>query len=406
MTTSRLGELAYLTGRAASLGSRPAYLLICNHFFGNAVAAVFASVILVAAMLNAVAGVDSHRVYYARHFGDAEGSTARAYGRYIFSQLLVGFVGCCVCAGYFLFVEHSPWLALAAAAFVATERLADEVLRFTLFARARARWGWFMIVRVSAQMVLIGLVVLFRPSLEAGALFALAMLGGNLIAFGRSIPLGFLARTAMHPWLIRKQVRAAIRLILGSGLIWVLSLSTMFSGYLDRLIVLASAKTDLAIFSLIVASLSLVQTAVDYFYFSQHRREFLEGRISFIAAVSSRAYRIVIGGALAVGLTLTVINILLYRGAPHVPVVAIGFVALIQVTLGTSLIVREIAYWNNQLKAILRVELIFLAAIGAIFAALYLARLDYVWLLPPAAAALLLRLFLFAHIKHERIPIL
>jgi len=78
MTTSRLGELSYLAGRAASLGSRPAYLLICNHFFGNAVATILASVILVAAMLNAVAGVDSHRIYYARHFGDAPGSAARS----------------------------------------------------------------------------------------------------------------------------------------------------------------------------------------------------------------------------------------------------------------------------------------------------------------------------------------
>ena len=87
------------------------------------------------------------------------------------------------------------------------------------------------------------------------------------------------------------------------------------------------------------------------------------------------------------------------------PIVAIVFVALIQVTIGTSLIVREIAYWNNQLKAILRVEIIFFAAIGLIFATLYLAKLHYVWLLPPAAASLLLRLVLFARIKHERIPI-
>ena len=405
MTTSRLGELSYLAGRAASLGSRPAYLLICNHFFGNAVATILASVILVAAMLNAVAGVDSHRIYYARHFGDAPGSAARAYGRYIFAQLLVGLTGCCVCIGYFVFVERSAWLVLAAAGFVATERLADETLRYMLFQRARAHWGRLMIVRIGAQMVLIGLVVLARPSVEAAACFALAMLAGNLVAFGRSIPFGFLRRTFARPWLVGGHVRAAIRLILNSGIIWVLSLATMFSGYLDRLIVLAASKTDLAIFSLIVASLSIVQTAIDYFYFSQHRREFLEGRISFFAAIRSRAYQFVIAGSLAVGLTLTAVNILLYRGAPHVPIVAIVFVALIQVTIGTSLIVREIAYWNNQLKAILRVEIIFFAAIGLIFATLYLAKLHYVWLLPPAAASLLLRLVLFARIKHERIPI-
>lgn len=405
MPTSKRDEIAYLIGRAASLGSRPAYILICNHFFGNAVAAILAAVILVAAMLNAVAGVDSHRIYYARHFGDAVGSAARAFGRYIFAQLIVGGCACLAAAIYFLSVEHAVGLAISAALFVASERLADEVLRYNLFQRARARWGWHMIVRIGAQLTFITMAVVVAPQAYAGTGITFAMFAGNIAAFSGAIPFCFLRRTFARPWLIAAQTRSAIHLLLRSGLIWVLSMATMFSGYLDRLIVLASAKTDLAIFSLIVASLSIVQTAVDYFYFSQHRREFLEGRISFVAAVTSRAYQFVILGSLAVGLTLTLVNIWLYRGAPHVPVAAILFVALMQITLGTSLIVREIAYWNNQLRAILRVEIVFFVAIAAIFAALYVAKLNYVWLLPPAAATLLLRLFLFARIEHERIPI-
>lgn len=405
MIVFRQGDLVYLVGRALALGARPAFLLICNHFFGNVSAGILASVFLVSAVSNTVANVDSHRIYYARHFGDAEGLHVRTYILYVFSQLIVGAGAALGCAVYFWVVEGDGWLATISALFTLSERLADEALRFKLFQTARNAWGRLMIVRISVQSIMVGVVALSCPTTRASAYFISAMFFGNIVAFWEYIPLRFIGRSVSGWRMATRHLSASLSLIRRSGTIWMLSLATMFSGYLDRLIVLTAAKTDLAIFTLIVSSLSIVQTAIDYFYFSPHRRDFLDGKINFWTAVRSQSFQIIVCSSLIVGLILAVLNISLYRGAPTVPFAVIALVAVIQVALGMSLIVREIAYWNNQLKAILRVEIVFLGLIALILGALGLFRLHYAWLVLAAMGAILLRLLMMLRISTRRLPI-
>lgn len=405
MIGSRRDELIYLAGRAAALGSRPIYLLICNHFFGNAVAAVVASVFLISAMLNALSAFDAHRLYYARHFGGEGGSVARAFGQYIHVQFLVGMLAALAGALYFGQVEHSLWLALFGGLFVTSERLADEVLRFTIFERSRGRWGWLMIGRVAVQMGGIAIVVAARPASAGVVWFVAALLAGNLATFGRYLPRSYVLRSASRSWLFSRHATEAVRLISRSGLLWLLSLATMLSGYLDRIIVLAASKSDLAVFSLIVVSLSVVQNAVEYFYFSQRRRDFLEGSIRLGDVIKSRFFLMIVSSSLAIGIVLTFVMAWLYRGGPDVPILVIMLVAIEQVTIAVSNVVREIAYWNNRLNDILRAEIVFFLAVSAIFAALLAIKPHFGWLLLAGVVALIVRLFLLARIPHQRLGI-
>jgi hypothetical protein len=398
-------EVLYLVGRALALLARPICLLLGNWLFGNAVATILASAFLVTAVLNILFGVDPHRPFYTRRFGSVPVDATRAFTRYFFAHILLGGAGMAACILYFRTVEQSTPLAILAGLFFLTERLADETLRFTLFQRQRGRWGRFMIERVMVQAVGVGMIMVIRPASGAPVWILLALTAGNLASFGRMLPGNLVLRCLRKPARIWSYVRSAALLIGRSGTIWLLSLAMAFGSYLERLIVLASRKDDLAIFSLIVTSLSVVQIGVDYFYFSQRRREFLEGAIDFRRALLSRTFGLVILGTLLSGSALMMVNVHLYKGAPHISWLAVVLVAIMQVTIASISIAREIAYWHNQLRAILRVEMIFFASVVAIFALLYLVHLNYVWLLIPAAGALLLRLVLLARIPHERLPI-
>jgi hypothetical protein len=405
MITFSTDEAYYLVGRAFALLARPTCLLLGNRLFGNGAAASVASAFLIVAVLNIVSGVDPHRSFYARRFGPAPVDATRAFARYFFAHVLLGTAGAAVCVACFGLAYGMVGLAFAGALLFVTDRLSDESLRFMLFQRHRGTWGRAMMTRVVCQAALLGIVALVRPSVEPAAWIVAALGLGNLVAFGRLLPSRLIRRSLAHPRRIRNYARSAATLITRSGALWLLSLATAFGTYLERLIVLASRKDDLAIFTLIVTSMSVVQIGVDYFYFSQRRREFLEGVIDARHALLSRSYFLVVGGALLCGTLLMSINLYLYKGAPAIPLLAILLVALIQVAVGSTSIVREIAYWNNQIRAILRVELFFFAMVVGIFGSLALLNISYVWLLAAAAVTLSVRLFLLMRIDPRRLPI-
>lgn len=413
MLQARYREGLYLAGRATALVSKPVYVLAANHFFGNAVAAILASAMLVAAALTAVCAVDAHRLYYARFFKAEPGSTAVAFSRFILSTMVVASIGAVACILYFCIAERSFWLALVAAGFFLSEKVADEFLRFCLFHSERALWGALQIVRVVAQSALGGVVILATSQTrfqnhvddQAGTLLVAALFAGNLLAFLPRIPLAAIRRVTAPNNLAGRPMRDAISLIGRSGQLWLLSLAATFSTYLDRLIVLFSEKQDIAIFTLVVASMSVVQTTVDYFYFSQRRRDFLQGTINFQTIFASRGFRLSLGLSLIAGFILTWINVKLYRGAPEFPLATVLLVAVMQIILSINMLVREIVYWNNQLASALRVECVYLVMVAAIFLTIAATNPDYRWLLTGAAVALMVRLSLFARVSKTRIPI-
>lgn len=406
MITFNRGEAVYIIGRLSFLFSRPLYLLIVNHFFGNEVAALLAAAFLVSAVLLTVLAVDSHRVYYARYFGTERSNAAFGFSRHIFSQILLSLLGIALCVGYFGLSEHHWLAAFAAALFFVTEKLADEILRFTLFERARSLWGWLMIRRLAPQFLLFGCIVLLSPDRgAAGWMFILALALGNMIAFVPRVPATAVGRLFAHGRSQFVQLRSAIRLIMRSWQLWALSLAAAFSGYNDRLIVLFAKKDDLAIFTLLIVSMSVIQTAVEYFYLSQKRREILEGSINFSDVIKSKSFIRIVVVSMFVGLVISVLNIYLYSNAPKIPAILFLFIAITQISLAATLISREIVYWNNQINAALKVEIIYLSIVTTAFLVISTLGLNYLWMLACSAFALMLRLALFARITPARTTI-
>lgn len=406
MITFNRNEAVYVVGRVAFLFSRPLFLLVANQFFGNGVAALIAAAFLVSAMLLTLLAVDSHRIYYARHFGTLGENAAFGFSRHVFSQAILSIVGVTLCIGYFGFMEGKWFAAAAAALFFVTEKLADEILRFTLFERARALWGWLMIRRLVPQFLMFGCIVLIAPaSSAAGPLLILALAGGNLISFVPRVPGAAIYRLTKHTRSLLLHGSAALRLILGSGQLWALSLAAAFSSYNDRLIVLFAKKENLAIFTLLIVSLSMIQNAVEYFYLSQKRRDILEGKVNFLKVISSKSYIFIVLFSTLFGILTAFANIYFYKDAPDVPVVLFFFIAVSQISLATTLVAREVVYWNNQIKAALKVEVTYLSIITTSFLALSFLEMGYLWLLAAAASALIVRLVMFAKIVPERAPI-
>jgi hypothetical protein len=399
-------EALYISGRIAFLISRPLYLLIANAFFGNDVAASLAAAYLVSAVLMTGTAVDPHRIYYARFFGDTNQPAGFGFSRFVFSHMLLSALGILLCFTYAIRSDAGWLFGAALSLFFITEKLADEVLRFTIFEDNRAKWGGLMLKRLTPQYLLFGGVIVLLPDTSQAALllvFSLAL--GNVIAFVGCIPGRQISRLFANWAMIRGQLRSAVRMILSSWNIWLLSLATTTGSYVDRIIVLLSDNKILAIFTILATIFSIVQTCVEYFYLSYNRRNILSGKIKFFEAVFSKQFLITISLSLCLSIAASVVAMRLYGDEVTVNPFVFVTISTIQLCLATTMISREIIYWNNQIKQALSVEVKYLILLSAMFAALYALGAEYLSFMAAAALALTVRMLMFASIKPDRAEI-
>jgi hypothetical protein len=399
-------EGLYISGRIAFLVSRPLFLLIANRFFGNDVAAALAVAYLVSAVLMTGTAVDSHRIYYARFFGGTNQPAGFGFSRYIFAHLLLTALGILLCFFYAMRSETGWPFGVALSLFFITEKLADEVLRFTIFDDKRAKWGGLMLKRLVPQYLLFGCVTTFvSDTSQAALLLVISLALGNGIAFAGCIPSGQISRLFANWSMIRAQVRSAIRLIASSWNIWLLSLATTAGSYIDRIIVLLSDTNILAIFTILVSIFAIIQTCVEYFYLSYNRRNILSGKIKFIEAVFSKRFLVTISLSLCISFIASSVALRLYGDNATVNPFVFITISTIQLCLATTMISREIVYWNNQIKEALSVEVKYLMLLSMMFGGLYALGAGYLSFMAAAALALFVRMMMFASINPNRAEI-
>lgn len=146
--------------------------------------------------------------------------------------------------------------------------------------------------------------------------------------------------------------------------LWLLALVTSGVGYLDRLVALVMDKTTLPLFMLVVMCFSTVQMAVDFFYVSRYRRDFLEQRISLGKAFTSREFLVSLNGGLALAIVASAAVLSFSRNGQRFPIEFVLIIAVLQVSLAVIAIPQQILYWKNGIGRMLKIDLAFWALFG------------------------------------------
>lgn len=362
MVATMRDRIIYTVGRTCAVVTRPLCLFVANNYFSRSVAEGLAIAFLSSALALIGTAADPHRRFYIQRFATDPDVNGLTFYIYAVSLVLLGVLGSIIVFAMGLHFTYSLALAAASVVYFLSEKLADELLRLRLFERDFGAWGRASIMRSALQFL--GLAALLGVAVSAvpAWLLVLVLSIGNLAVFVPQLPLGF-GRKLMargYSTTTRLAYRAA-RSLLANRLLWVFTLITAGVGYLDRLVVLVLDKATLPLFMLVVMCFSVVQMAVDFYYVSQHRRDFLEQRISLGAAFTSREFL----GSLVAGLTLAVIACIAVlrfsRNGPEFPFEYVLAISALQVLLAVVLVPQQILYWKQCIARMLRIEVTFWA---------------------------------------------
>jgi hypothetical protein len=334
------------------MASRPLMLLALNHWGGNDLAATVAVVFLVTLLAMSISGFDTHRLFYQAYFSQPRiRGTRLSHRTYIASTALQ-----IVMVGPLLMVFVGLWfgdslLALLVTAYFASERLADESQRFLIFDGQRQEWGKCILTKAMLQLAGVFAAVMLLHS-AATHLIVVCLLVGNLVAYG--------SKLSWHdlPWQ-RKAWHAALYSCFNQRMFWILSVISTLISYLDRVIVMLFQQSDMAVYTILVSCMSIIQNLIEYFFLSFRRRDILQGHLTLKGVFLSKLlYLILLGGA-ALGAVASIGMLRLYHGGQIDNIELIPIVLLTQLTLAITLLLREIIYWNHRVQHLLMLEIAF-----------------------------------------------
>jgi hypothetical protein len=344
MTISKLrSEWAYICGRVAALASRPLMLLALKHWGGNELASSVAVVFLVAMLAMAVSAFDTHRPLYQAFFGEQKERGIRStYRQYCGATTLQIAVVSPLLAGFIAYRFNAPLLAALVAAYFASERLADEAQRFLIFTGHRQQWGGRIMTKAVLQLAgVVGAAAMLGTSASHAAVASLLV--GNLAAYGTKLPWRYLP-VSLQDW------RAAAVACLSQRVFWLLSMITTAISYLDRLVVMLFQQSDMAVYTILVSSMSIIQNAVDYFFVSLRRTDILQGQLSLAGVFLNRRFYLTLGIAAMAGCAASWVMLRLYHGKQIEHLELVPIVLLSQMALSVTLVLREIIYWNHSVQ--------------------------------------------------------
>lgn len=346
-------EFVYVGGRLVALASRPLMLLVVNYLGGNDLAALMAVVFLVTMLATAVSAFDTHRGFYQAYFGSQRSSGLQSFYKLYFgaTTLQVAIVSPFLAVSM-LYRFEDPALAVLVSLYFASERLADEAQRFLIFNGQRQEWGVRMTAKVILQLAGVSASAALQGPVAAQAAVGF-LLVGNLTSYGYKFQWRYMP-AKMQIW---KTVAAAC---LKQWLFWLLSLATTFISYLDRLLVMLFQQSDMATYTILVSCMSIVQSAVDYFFVSMRRRDILQGQLRLTGIFLNRFFCLTLGIAALVGCVASWVTLRIYDSQHIQHLELFPIVLLSQSTMSITLVMREIIYWNYSIGRLVWVEGVFI----------------------------------------------
>jgi hypothetical protein len=358
-------KLIYTGGRVISIAVRPMSLFIANNEFSPDAAQGLAIAFLISTLVMAVIAADPHRRYYASLFSAECPNSSLSFYLYvtsIFMLMMIGSLITLVVAGNF---TGSIFFAASVMLFFISEKLADEVLRLKLFERDFRGWGYISNLRGLIQLGgLGGLFFLFAKN-PPGIAIVLTFALSNFVVFVPQLSIYFFkSLTQLQVKTIYWLIPRAIRLLISNRILWLIALMGSSVGYLDRIASLVLDKSILPIFALVVMCFSIVQMAVDFYYISPRRRDFLDHDIRLINAMKSREFLVTVtcgfvGALIATGCVLYFSN-----NGHSFPLVYVAAISVLQSSLAIGLLPTQILYWRLSFRKIFHVETAFWIFLG------------------------------------------
>ena len=363
-------RMTYTAGRGAAVLTRPACLFLANNYLAATVAQQL-SVALIGSSLAMIAiAADSHRVFYLGHYAEQRRSNGLVFWVYAASLLLLTAVGVCIVSGIAARSTGSVVLVAAAVTYFSSEKLADEMLRARLFEADFNGWGRSILVRSALQIVAILATIAGMKLRASGSAIVLALAAANFLVFVPQLPKSALRLVSWRgARVLRWLVPRAVRLIAVNWFLWVIAVLGAGIGYLDRIVALSVEPAILPVFVLVVMCFSIVQMAVDFYYVSIHRREFLQQRVPIRAALTSAAFLRSLALGLVVAFAAAIAVLTFSRGGRAFPTAYIFMIAVLQASFAAATIPQQILYWHHEFGRILRIEVSFwlgLAVVAAV----------------------------------------
>jgi hypothetical protein len=254
--------------------------------------------------------------------------------------------------GFIIYRFEDTLLGVIVIGYFASERLADEAQRFLIFANRRKEWGYRIMAKTVLQILGIGIAVeIFESSAIHWSVLALMI--GNLIGYGSKMPYRYLTFQ-------NSELKILIKTTIYQRKFWILSIITTVISYLDRIVVMLFQQTDLAFYTILVSSISIIQNAVDYFFVSLKRKEILQGQIHLKQIFFNHRFYLILSIASIAGLLVSWIMLRLYHSNEIVNFELIPIVLISQITLSITLLIREIIYWNYSIRHLIILDFIFI----------------------------------------------
>jgi hypothetical protein len=355
----------YSIGRVCAVITRPACLYLVNNYLAQKTAEGLSEVFLISALIMGLISADPHRRFYQIYFSPDADNKRTAFYNYLSSLVLLVAIGCILIFTMVGKRSESFFFAIACILYFISEKLADEILRFNLFNRDLDKWGRLSgtrsILQILTVIILIGAFKDFATS-EIIIIFWAAI---GFSVYVKELPSEFLRWGCWQQiWLVIKLFPNSIKLITTDWELFAMTIVAAAIRYLDRLIVLFIDKSLLPLFTLVGMCFSIVPLAVDFFYVSPHRRDFLEQKLSIKNAFLNIEFiKNICMGVMLAGIT-TVIVLHFSVNSSSLPIYYIVVVAIINISLSLILVPEQILYWRHSLRIILSIDLTFWMLFG------------------------------------------
>jgi hypothetical protein len=392
----------YSIGRISSVLTKPLCLFFAHNYLGVEAAQGLAVAFVATALMLLAIGADPHRWFYAVRFAERPGLAFLSFYVYVSSVAMLAVAGAGAAFLIVLGTTGSVPIALATALYFLSEKLADERLRIRLFENNFGGWGRYALIRSSLQVSALAITYVIAGAHTPGVVAVCALLVGNALTFLPGVPDGvwkalLAGSRPRRRWLTRRSTRSLAR----HWRLWLTALVTGAIGYLDRVVALAIDDSLMALFVLVIMAFSIVQMAVDFFYVSTHRRQFLRGDVSLKAAVASPALIASVLGGLVGSIAVCAAVLAFSRNGHAFPVRYVAVIAIFQLAVALSAVPQMIVYWSARFHTLLVTEGAFWALLVLTTGASVLFGRSVVMLLGGATVLVVLRTATYVWLAHS-----
>jgi len=385
--TFKLNRSIYLVGRVCAAVNKPLVILCTDRLVNSSSANSLSEIFVITVLFSTIVNFDSHKSFYQEHFGrervlipsiDARGSYS-LYISCLFFQIAIAVIGTFI---LLLVLGQPVGLSALGSIYLLSERVYDELQRFSVFDSRLRILGSIYSLRLTIQIFLLSLLSLSN-ALDLFAIVSVLIISNMSVLIG--IPRVFLRPVSIRP------ITCVISYMSSNIHYWFISVSSVLAQQGDRVLVLVVDPQIISSYYLMSSILSLIVTAIDFFVLVPNRSKLVDKSIRSVRDIifaDSLKYSLI--SSVAISLLICVILSrfvsvpLYYAFLPPI--------LLIQVSAGISLILREFNYWNISSVNLLTDEWIYVVSL---FAGILCARIINM----PVVAIYLLALVQFIRVS-------